>query len=166
MTDTATLTQIDSDYQRFLAGMAAAGTPVCADCCHNLVDGACPNCTFNAQTPLVYANAHGRMEEGVGDDAQRKADERIVRLYERIEEQVRRDATTAPNGCRWCGIDNEGLNHGSRYHGKQLGVGLWEPPTDAQRLGRMLARRHSGWNAWKEINRRFYAALDAEGIAR
>jgi hypothetical protein len=163
MTDAATLAQIDSDYQRFLADMAAAGTPVCADCCHNLVAGACPNCTFNAQVPLVYANAHGRMEEGVGDAAQRNADERIVRLHERIEEQVRRDATVAPNGCAACGLVEQG--HAQRWT-RGFGTHAWLTPTDAQRLGRMLARRHSGWNAWKEINRRFYAALDAEGITR
>ncbi|AXE26392.1 hypothetical protein C0216_25645 [Streptomyces globosus] len=49
-----------------------------------------------------------------------------------------REGIPTPNGCRWCGDAQE--NHGNQW---VLSVGLhsWEPPTAAQRLKRMKARR-------------------------
>ncbi|MEU1434037.1 hypothetical protein ABZ438_08050 [Streptomyces sp. NPDC005786] len=51
--------------------------------------------------------------------------------------RVRYHQAPSPDGCRWCGFANP---HGLQYlPGK--GGHQWEPPTDAQRLARMRARR-------------------------
>ncbi|MFJ5294490.1 hypothetical protein [Streptomyces sp. NPDC088348] len=46
----------------------------------------------------------------------------------------------SPDGCRWCGTDRSA--HGRRYV-ESRGVHAWEPPTNAQRLARMHARRNT-----------------------
>ena len=45
-----------------------------------------------------------------------------------------------PNGCAHCG--EPGLNHGRQWL-PGIGWHAWTPPTDAQRLDRMQARRRA-----------------------
>ena len=155
--------RLDAKWQQFLADMAAKGTPICPDCHRLLNDGTCPACAW--VTPLEYANAHGRTEEGVGwGTPQWAVDEKIVALYERIQVQVERDSIATPNGCAACGVDERGheLKWTYAFRGERRPLHSWhlyQVPADRQRLGRMLARRHSGWQAWREINRRFYLRL-------
>ncbi|WP_327335868.1 hypothetical protein OG384_04340 [Streptomyces sp. NBC_01324] len=52
---------------------------------------------------------------------------------------IRHQSAPNPDGCRWCGYGNP---HGWQYlPGK--GGHQWEPPTNAQRLARMKARRNA-----------------------
>jgi hypothetical protein len=51
---------------------------------------------------------------------------------------VRVTDPAAPDGCRWCGIEARG--HGLQFT-PEADWHSWEPPTDAQRLARMRARR-------------------------
>lgn len=46
----------------------------------------------------------------------------------------------APNACRWCAAPPD--EHGDA-HSDEVGWHQWTPPTDAQRLDRMLARREA-----------------------
>lgn len=50
---------------------------------------------------------------------------------------IRHQSPPNPDGCRWCGYDNP---HGWQYLPGKSGH-QWEPPTNAQRLARMKARR-------------------------
>jgi hypothetical protein len=52
--------------------------------------------------------------------------------------RVRHADTPAPSGCRWCGHEQRG--HGHSFV-RSVGGHRWEPPTMAQRLARMRARR-------------------------
>lgn len=52
--------------------------------------------------------------------------------------RIRHQQAPNPSGCRWCGHDQR--NHGQSYT-RGRGLHGWEPPTSAQRLARMLARR-------------------------
>lgn len=43
-----------------------------------------------------------------------------------------------PSGCRWCGIE---AHHHAQEWSTAAGYHVWWPPTDAQILARMRARR-------------------------
>jgi hypothetical protein len=154
----------ESQWQQFLAEMAAKGIPVCADCHRLLDDDVCPACAW--ASPPEFLAAAGRVEDfeyaavdgiPVGAEVEPAGRDRlIVALYERLKVQVERDAKTAPNGCAACGIVER--EHGKRWT-RGVNFHIWIAPTDEVRLGRMLARRNPGWQAWREINRRFYLRL-------
>lgn len=156
---------LTTEQRLFLDQMAAAGTPLCETCWGSLVNGICRSCAW--VTPIEYANAHGRAEEGVDwGTPQWALDQKIIALYERIEAHVERDATITPNGCQSCGTGER--EHEQRWTYMFQGVRrpfhdwhAWQTPADRQRLGRMYARRYRGWQAWREINRRFYLRLPA-----
>lgn len=148
-------------HEHYLSKMAAEGRPACPDCYTPLTAGRCVPCEAGMAVPVRYADAHGRIEEGVGwGTPQRDADERTVRVFEQIEERVWVDANTPPNGCRRCGRTER--EHGARFDRLHLTDECFVPPTDEIRLGRILARRaHAEMRLYREINRRFAIAVAA-----
>jgi hypothetical protein len=48
--------------------------------------------------------------------------------------------TADPNGCAWCGLSQRDHQAGQRWK-PPIGWHDWTPPSDAQRLARMKARR-------------------------
>lgn len=51
---------------------------------------------------------------------------------------ARAEQAVTPNACGRCGVPQG--NHGTRWH-PDAGMHPYQPPTDAQRLARMKARR-------------------------
>lgn len=156
------------EHRRFFAEMKAVGTPVCEQGCFVQLppDGVCRLCEKGTTPPDVLAARaifNGWGENWGLFDSKRytydevKAARLIVEAYERIERQVIRDEKTAPNGCRYCG-HLDGVGHGRRWSAGHVGAGtdVYVSPTDAQRLGRMLARRAAAdMRVWREVNRRW-----------
>lgn len=48
---------------------------------------------------------------------------------------------SAPNGCRWCGVEKE--KHSTDW-AEEVQYHVWVAPTDAQRKARILARAAQG----------------------
>lgn len=69
-----------------------------------------------------------------------------------MTDRARHQQAPNPNGCRWCGIDQRGH---ARQWTDEAGWHAWEPPTPAQRLARMQARRNAKADA--ELDRRIQA---------
>jgi hypothetical protein len=145
------------EHRQFFDEMIAAGTPVCERGCFIPLppDGVCRLCE-PGQTPrdvnAAYVIYLGHGEERHTFEEIQAARE-VVRAYERVCDEVVRDAKTPANGCAACGIVER--DHGQRW-AERLSYHVWIAPRDERRLDRMLARRAGAdMRLWREVNRRW-----------
>lgn len=68
-----------------------------------------------------------------------------------VHYQVRHATAPAPNGCRWCGVEQR--SHGQRWT-RGAGLHTWTTPTSQQRLARMRSRRASRIGRIGQIDQR------------
>lgn len=145
------------------AELRVAGFDHCPDCYTVRIDGVCRSCRsqaiFNADPDYrAWSDAQARLDHGAwAPDSDRpytysdvKADEAFAARLEAKFARAERDAATPPNACGKCG-EPEGKHLRSRFSG----ICRYVPPSDAQRLARMYARRAArlGLPVWSRPGR-------------
>jgi hypothetical protein len=141
--------ELDQRERELFDALRAEGIDPCPDCFTPRIDGVCRPCRMQAilsadQDYSAWSDAQARLDHGAwAPDSDRpytyddvKADKALTARLKAKFLRAELDAVTEPNACGKC-RRSEGEHLRSRF----LGICRYVPPSDAQRLARMYARR-------------------------